>query len=110
MAPPAAGATSSGWFQRPYPYHLDYYRMRYGGSYAPYFGNLYGPPNVYLTPPYFGGYGYGYGYGAYGGNVAAGYPYGDGPLVAPAAPAAVAPDGQAVPEAAAVPSTESPTP
>jgi hypothetical protein len=35
---------SSGWFQRPYPYHLDYYKMRYGGSYAPYFGNLYGTP------------------------------------------------------------------
>ena len=26
---------SSAWFQRPYPYHLDYYKMRYGGSYAP---------------------------------------------------------------------------
>jgi hypothetical protein len=35
---------SSSWFQRPYPYHLDYYKMRYGGSYAPYFGNLYGVP------------------------------------------------------------------
>jgi len=35
---------SSGWFQRPYPYHLDYYKMKYGGSYAPYFGNLYGTP------------------------------------------------------------------
>lgn len=46
------------WFQRPYPYHLDYYRMRYGGSYAPYFGNLYGPPVYYYygapyyAPPY----------------------------------------------------------
>ena len=35
---------SGSWFQRPYPYHLDYYKMRYGGSYAPYFGNLYGTP------------------------------------------------------------------
>jgi hypothetical protein len=41
--------------------------MRYGGSYAPYFGNLYGPPNVVLAAPYYGGYGYGgYGYGGYG--------------------------------------------
>lgn len=54
---------SGGHFQRPYPYHLDYYRMRWGGSYAPYFGNLYGPPNVVLGAPYFyGGY-YGYGGG-----------------------------------------------
>lgn len=44
-------------FQRPYPYHLDYYRMRYHGSYAPYFGNLYGPPKVY-APTYFGDGGY----------------------------------------------------
>jgi hypothetical protein len=42
----------SGWYQRPYPYHLDYYRMRYGGSYEPYFGNLYGPPNVILPQAY----------------------------------------------------------
>jgi len=62
---------SAGWFQRPYPYHLDYYRMRYGGSYAPYFGNLYGPPNVVLAPPYYGGYGYG-GYEPYPGGY--GYP------------------------------------
>jgi hypothetical protein len=59
----------SGHFQRPYPYHLDYYRMRYGGSYAPYFGNLYGPPQV-VTAPYYGYYGhdyngYGHGYGGY---------------------------------------------
>jgi hypothetical protein len=53
---------SAGWFQRPYPYHLDYYRMRYGGSYAPYFGNLYGTPQVV-----YGGWGAG-GWGAeYGG-------------------------------------------
>ncbi|HEY3391173.1 MAG TPA: hypothetical protein VGK58_00590 [Lacipirellulaceae bacterium] len=51
---------SAGWFQRPYPYHLDYYRMRYGGSYAPYFGNLYGPPQVVTAPPYYGPY-----YGGY---------------------------------------------
>lgn len=36
--------TSSSWFQRPYPYHLDYYKMKWGGTYAPYFGNLYGTP------------------------------------------------------------------
>jgi hypothetical protein len=48
---------NSGWFQRPYPYHLDYYKMRYGGSYAPYFGNLYGPPQVVTAPPYYGPYG-----------------------------------------------------
>jgi hypothetical protein len=47
---------NAGWFQRPYPYHLDYYRMRYGGSYAPYFGNLYGPPQVVTAPPYYGPY------------------------------------------------------
>lgn len=55
-------------FQRPYPYHLDYYRMRYGGSYAPYFGNMYGVPQVvapfYGYPPvpygaHYGGYDYG---------------------------------------------------
>jgi hypothetical protein len=51
---------TAGWFQRPYPYHLDYYRMRYGGSYAPYFGNLYGPPQVVTAPPYYGPY-----YGGY---------------------------------------------
>jgi hypothetical protein len=39
-------------FQRPYPYHLDYYRMRYGGSYEPYHGFLYGTPKVYA--PYYG--------------------------------------------------------
>ncbi|HJQ80906.1 MAG TPA: hypothetical protein VJ828_13160 [Lacipirellulaceae bacterium] len=34
--------------------------MRYGGSYAPYFGNLYGPPQVVTAPPYYGPY-----YGGY---------------------------------------------
>ena len=57
---------NAGWFQRPYPYHLDYYRMRYGGSYAPYFGNLYGPPQVVTAPPYYGPYYGGYGYPANG--------------------------------------------
>jgi hypothetical protein len=51
-----APQVNSGWFQRPYPYHLDYYKMRYGGSYAPYFGNLYVPPQVVTAPPYFGPY------------------------------------------------------
>lgn len=65
-----APAVSSGWFQRPYPYHLDYYRMKYGGSYAPYFGNLYGPPQVVTAPPYFGPYYGGYDYAApYGLNA-----------------------------------------
>jgi hypothetical protein len=75
-----ASQASAGWFQRPYPYHLDYYRMRYGGSYAPYFGNLYGPPQVVTAPPYYGPY-YG-GYGAYGGY---GPPvdYGPQPIDAP---------------------------
>jgi hypothetical protein len=57
---------SSAWFQRPYPYHLDYYKMRYGGSYAPYFGNLYGPSGF---PAYYGPY-----YGGYGAGYANGYP------------------------------------
>jgi hypothetical protein len=59
---------SASWFQRPYPYHLDYYKMRYGGSYAPYFGNLYGTPQVVNYPPYYGPY-----YGGYGGDYANGY-------------------------------------
>ena len=71
----ASPQVSAGWFQRPYPYHLDYYKMRYGGSYAPYFGNLYGTPQVVNYPPYYGpyysgyggGYGNGYGQPGYGG-------------------------------------------
>jgi hypothetical protein len=77
---------SSAWFQRPYPYHLDYYKMRYGGSYAPYFGNLYGP-SVYPAyyGPYYGGYGSGYG-GGYGGEYGNGYGpagYGGVPMAYP---------------------------
>ena len=53
---------NSGYFRRPYPYHLDYYRMRYGGSYEPYAGNIYGPPNVVLAPGYLP---YGAGFGDY---------------------------------------------
>ncbi len=55
-----APSIESGSFQRPYPFHLDYYKMRWGGSYEPYFGNLYGPPNIIVTPsfvapnPFFG--------------------------------------------------------
>jgi hypothetical protein len=67
----SAPQINAGSFQRPYPYHLDYYRMRYGGSYAPYFGNLYGPPQVVTAPPYYGPY-YG-GYGGYGISDAGGY-------------------------------------
>ncbi len=48
----APAAYQSQWFRRPYPYHLDYYRMRYGGSYAPYFGNIYGPSVLFFAPPY----------------------------------------------------------
>ena len=61
----------SGYFTRPYPYHLDFYKMRYGGSYAPYFGNLYGPPQVVTAPPYYGPY-YG-GYGGYGNGSPEGF-------------------------------------
>jgi hypothetical protein len=45
--------------------------MRYGGSYAPYFGNLYGPPQVVTAPPYYGQY-YG-GYDMPNGYVQPGY-------------------------------------
>jgi hypothetical protein len=57
----------SNWFTRPYPYHLDFYKMKYGGSYAPYFGNIYGPPQVVTAPPYYGPYygGWGLGTGGY---------------------------------------------
>lgn len=70
-------------FQRPYPYHLDYYRVRYGGSYAPYFGNMYGVPQVvapvYGYPPAPYGFSHGgYGYGDGGGQFAP-------PVVAPPA-------------------------
>jgi hypothetical protein len=90
----------SGWFQRPYPYHLDYYKMRYHGSYEPYFGNLYGPPEVVTAPPYYGPYYGGLGLGAegygaeymhqYGGPNAGGFPMAPGPgaaVVEPSAPA-----------------------
>jgi hypothetical protein len=75
---------SANWFQRPYPYHLDYYKMRYGGSYAPYFGNLYGTPQVVNYPPYYGPY-----YGGNGGGYANGYGqpgYGGVPMEYPANP------------------------
>jgi len=52
--PQFSSRTSAGSFQRPYPYHLDYYRAKWGGSYAPYFGNLYGPPNFFVSG--FGGF------------------------------------------------------
>ena len=80
---------SAGWFQRPYPYHLDYYKMRYGGSYAPYFGNLYGTPQVVNYPPYYGPY-----YGGYGGGYANGYGqpgYGGVPMEYPANPGMMTP-------------------
>ncbi len=83
---------NAGSFQRPYPYHLDYYRAKWGGSYAPYFGNLYGPPNYFnYGQPYYGdyspyygsggypsgGYGNGFGGSGYGSSGAPGY--GGGP-------------------------------
>lgn len=69
---------SSGSFQRPFPYHLDYYKMKYGGSYAPYFGNLYGPPvnNFFGTPFTGGGWGWGGGVG-WGGGPWGGVPWGE---------------------------------
>jgi hypothetical protein len=83
FVPPQVNAA---WFQRPYPYHLDYYKMRYGGSYAPYFGNLYGPPQVVTAPPYYGPYYGDFGYGANG--YQNGYPgaYEEIPPQAPFAP------------------------
>ncbi len=80
----------SGWFQRPYPYHLDYYKMRYHGSYEPYFGNLYGPPEVVTAPPYYGPYygGSGLGAGGYQSEYGA-YPnseFGGGPIAYPVEP------------------------
>lgn len=63
--PQFSSQTSFGTFQRPYPYHLDYYRARWGGSYAPYFGNLYGPPsyNFFYGSPFFGGFNPWWGFG-----------------------------------------------
>jgi hypothetical protein len=58
---PNQNQISGSYFTRPYPYHLDYYKMRYGGSYAPYYGNLYGPSYSYYPPQYNGDYGSGNG-------------------------------------------------
>jgi hypothetical protein len=33
---------NSGWFQRPYPTHLDYFRLRSNEAPPPYYGNWYG--------------------------------------------------------------------
>ena len=60
---PVVPNVQSRWFTRPYPYHLDFYKMKYGGSYAPYFGNLYGPPQVVTAPPYYGPYYDNWGFG-----------------------------------------------
>jgi hypothetical protein len=63
--PQFSSQTSAGSFQRPYPYHLDYYRAKWGGSYAPYFGNLYGPPNYFINGvPFVNGFG---GFGPFNG-------------------------------------------
>jgi hypothetical protein len=89
---------SAGWFQRPYPYHLDYYKMRYGGSYAPYFGNLYGTPQVVNYPPYYGPY-----YGGYGAQYSNDYEqgYGGVPVGYPPGPHVVMP-GTEIEEASPV--------
>jgi hypothetical protein len=91
--PQFSSQTSAGSFQRPYPYHLDYYRARWGGSYAPYFGNLYGPPNFFFGSPFFGGFnpwwgfggmpfaGFGSGFNGFGGFESPGFggePFMDG--------------------------------
>lgn len=47
-----APTVEAGSFQRPYPYHLDYYKQRFGGGYEPYFGNLYGSPSIVGTQPF----------------------------------------------------------
>lgn len=90
---------NSAWFQRPYPYHLDYYKMRYGGSYAPYFGNLYGPPQVVTAPPYYGPFLNGFEY-ANPGDARFGVPFSGLPqATAPGGPIIQAPTAQAVPTA-----------
>src|SRR5207253_3211701 len=69
----ASPQISSGWFQRPYPYHLDYYKNRFGVGIPPYSGNLYGTPGMnypaYYGPYYtgYGGYANVYGQPGYGG-------------------------------------------
>ena len=53
-------SVNSTWFHRPYPYHLDYYRLRFGGGPGPLPGDFYGVPThagPYAYPP--GGYGTG---------------------------------------------------
>jgi hypothetical protein len=97
----ASPQVSAGSFQRPYPYHLDYYKMRYGGSYAPYFGNLYGTPQVVNYPPYYGPY-----YGGYGGGYANGYgqpAYGGVPMEYPANPGMMTPGSEVEASTAAKP-------
>ena len=69
--------------------------MKYGGSYAPYFGNLYGPPQVVTAPPYYGpyygnfGFGGPEGYGQFGG-------YGGAPMGYPTGPNGVVVEGPGV--------------
>ena len=87
---PSAKSVDSGWFQRPYPYHLDYYRMRFHGSYAPYFGNYNAPPtNFNVGPTFAPGFGVGMypPYAGWGQGPAAILPHQGGAV----APAPVAP-------------------
>jgi hypothetical protein len=73
--PQFSSQTSAGSFQRPYPYHLDYYRAKWGGSYAPYFGNLYGPPNYFINGvPFVNGFGPFNGFNNVGGFNSFGFP------------------------------------
>jgi hypothetical protein len=48
---------NSGWFQRPYPDHLDYFRLRSGPNNATYYGNGYGTPWMNGWDPGPGGWG-----------------------------------------------------
>src|SRR5262249_48854723 len=47
----ATPQVSSGWFERPYPYHLDFFRMRFGSRVGA-LGEPYGPG----LPAYYGPY------------------------------------------------------
>jgi hypothetical protein len=48
---------NSGWFQRPYPDHLDYFRLRSGPGNATYYGNGYGTRWMNGWGPGSGGWG-----------------------------------------------------
>src|SRR4051794_35507398 len=60
---------SSGWFERPYPDHLDFFRMRFGSRVGA-LGAPYGPTLPAYYGPYYTGYETGYStpYGQMGDN------------------------------------------